>query len=333
MGKLEKAFRFIISKTVAAAILGFLLSIFTTEIVYAVPQGMEIVFAEVLLVPILLLLIYILGLFNRGRQLWWEWKRFRAPMKMGILRGYVDDLEKGHECKPVFSIYGGWSTFFQKSKSNESSIFDVEELYWSDISSKYAVLVNPFGEIYLEEDRRNFTTYERIKEFVADGGIFCCTGGFPFYYHWDPVTDLPVDTTPKTRVSTSAGLQDIRLFFDSLVTKDFGAVIVNFPDKPTPAKVYQEKKPDVEFFGELVETGGSDTVQEFRSLSKETRGLIPGLRTKHDEEMKFPLAAISYGEGYLIVAGMDVRTKVEFEKLGKGIENFANEIAKRHSKS
>ena len=94
--------------------------------------------------------------------------------------------------------------------------------------------------------------------------------------------------------------------------------------------MYQEREPDIQFFGELCNVGGTDKVYEFRSLSDGTRGLIAGLRVKHNDEVKFPLAAISYGNGYLIIAGMDVKTDVEFQKLGKGITNFVSEIARRH---
>ena len=52
------------SKAVATAIFGFLLSVFTTEILFAVPKGMEVIFGEILIVPILILLLYILDIFN-----------------------------------------------------------------------------------------------------------------------------------------------------------------------------------------------------------------------------------------------------------------------------
>ena len=329
MGKLRRTGLFLVSKTIAAGILGFLLSLFAKEVLYAVPAGMELDFAKVLLIPILILMLYVLGLFGEARKRWWEWRRFRTPIVIGVLYGYIDDLKKGIECKPMSSAKEGWLDYLKGVTSEGKRLFDVKGIYSSDLSSKYAAVINPFGEIYLEKDRRNFLTYEKIKEFVADGGIFCCTGGFPFYYYWDSVTGLPVDTTPKTRITTATGVQDIRLFFDSLVTKDFGAIITNDPSTPTQVKVYQEKKPDIQFFGELCSVGGTDKVLEFRSLSEGTRGLIAGLRVKHNDEVKFPLAAISYGNGYLIIAGMDVKTDVEFQKLGKGIANFVNEIAKR----
>lgn len=329
MGKFRRIALFLVSKTVAAGILGFLLSLFAKEILYAVPTGMELDFARLLFIPILILMIYVLGFFGEARKRWWEWRRFRTPIVIGVLRGYLDGMKEGIECKPMFSSDKSWLDYFKDIPSEGKRPFDVKGIYWSGISSKYAAIVNPFGEIYLEKDRRNFLTYEKIKQFVADGGIFCCTGGFPFYYHWDSVTGLPVDTTPKTRITTSMRIQDIRLFFDSLVTKDFGAMITNDPPTPTNVTAYQEMRPDIEFFGELCNVGGTDRVSEFRSLSEGTRGLIAGLRVKRNEEVKFPLAAISYGNGYLIIAGMDVKTDVEFQKLGKGITNFVNEIAKR----
>lgn len=327
MNKLGKSFNF--SKTVATAILGFLLSIFTTEMLFAVPQGMEVLFGEVLLIPIAMLLLYVLNVFHEAIELWWSWRRFRTPVKMGVLLGFVDDKEKGERCKPIFSNDGAWSNYFKNSSSKSGKSFDVDEIYWSKDFEKYAVLLNPFGEIYLEEDRRNFSTYERIKDFISEGGIFCCTGGFPFYYYWDPILNTPIETTPKTRIADALSYKDIRLFFDSLVSKDFGAIILNFPDSPTPAPTYQVPD-DTKFFGDLSEVGGTDKVLEFRSLSEGTRGLIPGLRIRHGKEDKFALAAISYGEGYLIIAGMDVRTNVEFEKLAKAITNFTLEIANRH---
>jgi hypothetical protein len=49
--------------------------------------------------------------------------------------------------------------------------------------------------------------------------------------------------------------------------------------------------------------------------------------------VKFPLAAIPYGKGYLIIAGMNVGTDVEFQKLTRGINNFVTEIARRHTEN
>ncbi len=331
MGRLKRAYLFLFSKTVAAGILGFLLSLLGSEVLYAVPRGMELDFAEILTIPILVLMIYVLGFFDEAMRHWWEWRRFRSPIKAAVLNGYMDD-SKGIECKPMFSPFSTkerWLDFFKEAGSDKK-FFDANGIDWSAISSKYAVLLNPFGEVYLEKDKRKLLTFERIKEFVADGGIFCCTGGFPFYYYWDAIIGQEMNSTPRTRIASQQGIHDTRLFPDSLVTTDFGVVILNDPQSPTPAQVYQEKKPDIEFFGDLGGIGGSNTVSEFRSPSGNSRGLVPGLRVRHSEgEEKFPLAAISYGQGYLIIAGMNMKSDVEFAKLSMGICNFVNQIAKR----
>jgi hypothetical protein len=332
MGKLRRVGFFLVSKTVAAGILGFLLSLFSTLILYAIPIGKELDFAKALFIPIMILMLYVLGLYNKIMKRCWEYRRFRIPIVIGVLKGYLDDSKKGIECKGAYT-QKNWLDYFNGTDLKVENSFTAKEIFWSEISSEYAAIINPFGEIYLEEDRRTYKTYEKIKEFIADGGIFCCTGGFPFYYYWDHITGLPLDTTPKTRTIQNGSLQDIRLVFDSLVTRDFGAIIIIHSQSATPEKVFQEKKPDIEFFGELCSIGGTDVVSEFRSLSEESRGRIPGLRFKHGDEVKFPLAAIPYGKGYLIIAGMNVGTDVEFQKLTRGINNFVTEIARRHTEN
>jgi len=91
MGKLRRAGLFLFSKTVAVGILGFLLSLFSSEILFAVPAGMELNFAKALFFPILLLMMCVLGLFDEAKKRWWEWRRFRTPIVIGVLERYVDD--------------------------------------------------------------------------------------------------------------------------------------------------------------------------------------------------------------------------------------------------
>ena len=311
---------FFISKTVVAGILGFLLSLLGSEIIFFIPPSKMLEFTFALIPLIVVLMLYVSGLLSQPRERYWKWRRFQKPIIIGILKGYFDKTETGIECE---ATYYKWVF--------DSQSFSYTPLYWSDISSKYAAIINPFGEIYLERDGRNFVTYDRIKEYVAEGGIFCSTGGFPFYYYWDPITGRRIDTTPKTRL-IQAGFQDIRLFFDSLVTRDFDVRITNDPNSPTLTDTYQEKTPDIKYFGDLSSVGETTSVLEWRSLSEETKGIIAGLRVKHEKEIRYALAAVPYGNGYFIFTGMSVTTDVELKKMSTGIVNFITEIAKRHSK-
>jgi hypothetical protein len=52
---------------------------------------MELNFAKALFFPILLLMMCVLGLFDEAKKRWWEWRRFRTPIVIGVLERYVDD--------------------------------------------------------------------------------------------------------------------------------------------------------------------------------------------------------------------------------------------------
>lgn len=323
----KRTVNFLFSRTLAAGILGFLLSLFSTELLFVVPEGLELRVAVFLLIPIIILMIHVAGFLGSVRDRWWEWRRIIRPIKVAVLNPYFDDSEKGSKCQTQFTVNSGWKAFFDDLKDQDN--FNVHNIYWTDISAKYAVIINPFSEIYLEGDKRNLCTYEKIKDFVANGGIFCCTGGFPFYYFWDSIIEKPVDTTTRTRIIHDNFIEDKRFFADSLVTKDFGAIITNVPEKPTLIKSYQEEL-DITFFGDLSNVGENRVIWEFRSLSEESRGVIPGLRVNHGKDVKYPLSAIPYGKGYLVIAGMALKQDaVEFKKLCSGLVNFTNEIARR----
>jgi len=319
---------FFASRTLAAGILGFLLSLFATEILFLVPNGLEPEVAGFLLVPIVFLMVVVAGFIEELRNRWWKWRRIISPIRVGVLGPFFDESKNGAACKTQFSPNTGWLDFFDKVNV-EKKQFDVREINWSEISNKFLVLVNPFGEIYLEEDKLKFATYEKIKDFIAKGGIFCCTGGFPFYYFWNEIIGKEIDTTPKTRLISSGTIADPRFFNDSLVSQDFGAIISDVPSKPTLSRSYQDAV-DKEYFGDLSSVGGSGIVWEFRSLSEETMHIIPGLRIKHKNETKYALSAIPYGKGFIIIAGMALKpAEVEFKKLGEGLVSFTKLIAKR----
>jgi len=77
-------------------------------------------------------------------------------------------------------------------------------------------------------------------------------------------------------------------------------------------------------------------VMEFRAVREPTPKCIPFLRAKTVFGEVYPIAAIPYGKGYLIICGMDLNTdltvmgvdlnKSEFEKISIMIENFMKAI-------
>jgi hypothetical protein len=95
---------------------------------------------------------------------------------MGILNGYVDNPEKEKPCaeyaikeKPSF-----WKDYFSGLTETNSSKpkFLVKEISVFEIDIDYAVVLNPFGETYPEHEFKGKSSYQIIKTFIEDGGLF-----------------------------------------------------------------------------------------------------------------------------------------------------------------
>jgi len=104
--------------------------------------------------------------------------------------------------------------------------------------------------------------------------------------------------------------------FECTTTLDKGEV-----REPVLVKVYQNDK-DKEIAGDIVNSGSSDVVRLFRSVTSQSKGWIPFCRAIHPAFGEvYPIAALPYGEGYLIVAGIEMDTS-GFEKIIASISNF-----------
>ena len=80
--------------------------------------------------------------------------------------------------------------------------------------------------------------------------------------------------------------------------------------------------------GDLVFEGGSDLVHEFRSA--EQNNIVPALRIKINDKEMYPLYAVPYGKGYLLVAGMDLEPSgIEFKKMIKAISGLVDYLLKQ----
>ncbi|MCJ7635094.1 hypothetical protein MUP77_22225, partial [Candidatus Bathyarchaeota archaeon] len=303
-GYLRQFCNILFSRSTWITVLGFLLSIFSSQ-VYDFVSNSRVNYVHLAVLVFSITVIsgaFVFGGLEAIKQYRWKKRRFNKPFMTGILESYLDFKRKGKECEPAFcdKTPADWFNAFRSRDPDGEELFNVEKLYWKDVSSKYAALVNPFGEVYIEENRRLMTTYNRIKDFIAEGGIFICTGGFPFYYIWDHIVGRPIDTTPRTIEVIGNRIAKAPWFNESLVAKDFGVVFRNIPDKPTSTPVYQ-KNEDLELFGDIENEGGKG-VLEFRSPWDDSISIFPALRARHENREAYPIAAVPYGEGYLIIS-------------------------------
>ncbi len=217
--------------------------------------------------------------------------QFKA--EIAVLSGYISD--KSHMCEPVFSrvLPDEWK------KLLESKNVTVSLIAPAGIGTTYDAVVNPFGEVYPEEEPESRKTYQRIVEYVDHGGVFVNTAGFPFFYYWDGIGGRRIATEPSGKIVRKGDVLDFFSWSDTSFYRDFKQTVDN--GEPREVTVFQMQE-DRRYVGDLLSLG-TRKVRQFRSLT--SRGdAIPLLRAENEEI--YPIAAVEHGYGHLIVAGLDL---------------------------
>jgi|GEM_PF-1441908 HEPN domain-containing protein len=272
-------------------------------------------------------------------------QKFEIPRKIGILNGYVDERDPTE--KPCSRYYytefkiQDWENRLLQFSASNGKKYLVEKIPISSVGNEYAVIINPFGEVYPERDIKQRFAFNRLKEYIEDGGVLVNVAGFPFFYAWDvfkgaeePIID------EKTLVPQSVRVEGEKLYTSRFITllnfagslswRDLGIVTTSDTPQmsgPNQLDVYQEKE-DQDIIGDITNLGGQNKVFEFRAVRRdETKDAVPLLRAKRpDFGEVYPIAAIKRGFGYLLVGGMYTKTSSEFEKLTVTIDRFCDWI-------
>jgi hypothetical protein len=288
-----------------------------------VPQPKLLHFVALLFV---VLLAYYLGLPALSKiATYLKVKARKKYPKIGVLNGNIESPVREYKCQ--HSGTDVTADMWFATLKRELGIKRIEMITTSKINDSFSIIVSPFGDAFPEEDLKLHSTFYKICDFIANGGLFLCTG-CAFWAH----QNTKVSEAPEwVFVKTQEGIQSLR---DSFLYKEFGVVVTgdvladkNSPlTEPVEIEAYQ-KDEDVGYIGTLVE--GDTRIRRFRALTSESSNYIPLLREK--EDASFPLAVVRYGKGYLVHAGMfltGVKT-IEFNILIKAVRDIiSNEFAR-----
>ncbi len=202
----------------------------------------------------------------------------------------------------------------------------------NEIDEKFTLIINPYGEVYPEQDLVNLTTLKRIKDYIELGGIFINAGGFPFYYGWH-TQHKKKQVLPKEmqtyKLEPGGILQPIILqgytsLIDTPLFDYFRVLTTSTPDEVV--KVSQNQH-DKKLAGDLTNSK-DDEVVEFRAIREPAPHCFPLLRSCSNKNV-YPIACIKSKKGYLISAGINLNSdkgdkfnQTQFEKVTKSAINF-----------
>jgi len=239
----------------------------------------------------------------------------RLVPKIGILNGYVKDASKEHKCVPKAANVSGiiWERSLRKALKGVR-LKRIRRLYAGEIDNSFALIVNPYGENYPESDTDLRSTFQSIRSYMSNGGVFF-TSGAPFWHHQNTATDT--DGTWSV-IRTTDGFQNMT---DGLCFKSLG-ISVTMPDnEPVVVDVYQ-RSIDQEIAGELL--NGPTKLNRWRAVLPQTPDCLPLIR--QNEDSSYPLCLIQYHKGFLLHSGLWAKDEdsAEFQVLIRALKTLVS---------
>ena len=274
----------------------------------------------------LVLLIVIVGIywgvssfFSKVKKALTDVIKKRFP-KIGILNGCINGPEGEYKCeKKCTEVTSGmWNLELKRSLAN-IKFKKIKMISVSQLDHSFTIIINPFGDVFPEIDPKMHTTFYAIRDYIKNGGIFVCTGG-AFFIHHNTINSPKSEWAIKSIVNGVQSLKESLFYFTFGAETTGNEYIQNqlVRQEPIEIEIYQKEE-------DKIYTGNiqlPQNIKRFRALTSGTSDYIPFIRQKNDES--FPIAAIPYGKGYIIHAGIDLSSDSsnEFKILVSIIKNL-----------
>jgi hypothetical protein len=239
----------------------------------------------------------------------------RCFPKIGVLNGSIISPLREYKCERGWTNVTPSMWFLAlRGKLNKRIKF----LSTSQINNSYTIIINPFGDIFPEQDTKLHKTFYSICEFINNGGFFVVTGG-AFFSHQNTINSSQHEWVFEKITNGQQSLKDSLLFREFGIQTTGNKPFNEIPIKePVEVEVYQ-KTDDIIYTGKI---DIPSQIKRFRATKSESSNYIPFIREKDDksypkekDDKSYPVVAVRYGKGYLIHAGMflESETSKEFE--------------------
>jgi HEPN domain-containing protein len=260
--------------------------------------------------------------------------RWLPKVRIGILTGYFSGTDETKCAEHPFANKDLtiWRKKFEELSKASGINLEIEDINSEDISEKYAMIVNPFGEVYPEINVKQNLAFYNIKNYVENGGVYVNTGGFPFFYAWD----VTVKENNRIAFSEKRLMVPNEIKFDGVnITVEnykeyleFTGTLLHKEFNVLPTPVSNDKRPvfqieeDVNKFGKILPE--NTQIKEFRALPKNTPDLIPIIRaTDQISGEIYPVCVLKRGRGYLLLAGMNTEQELETQIFAQASIGFS----------
>jgi hypothetical protein len=267
----------------------------------------------------LLVLLVSVTIFYSFSGIRWFYSRFRKVSflfkanfpkpKIGILNGLTSPTDIPAPCPREWTDLtpSDWYIFL-KNKNK----YSLHYISTSEIDDSFDVIINPFGEVYPEEDIFYRKSFRKIVEYIQKGGSFVTTC-FPFWYYFDTKRRKKEPSAMHEIEQTIIGNKQVFksskiLFEDSLFSRFFSVKIDGCPY--SSGKVFQKPSDRNRlYFSKLPKK-----LPLFRGISLDSPNFVPILRAKisqtsSGDESVSPkievsiLSLISFRKGIIIHGG------------------------------
>jgi len=175
------------------------------------------------------------------------------------------------------------------------------------------IILNPFGEVYPEEDFVSSKTMNEIRQFVWNGGVYVNVAGIPFWCRYDP----------RSRKRETAGRVEGVFEGQAVWRSLFSDYFPNLTPQGEPEIVESfQTEEDKSRFGDISSAGSNNTVGRFRTYPLKPVQLLPMLRMLDGTQCL--IGAHLYGKGAFILSGLFIEgDNKSFDKVIAAVKGWA----------